>query len=321
MNIKQKRLRIFAERTSLRNNYLTENFKSDIANLAPAAIVEKYGTHVLTNITLGAKFQVGYRTQTTNSNRKEAVKAGISFSALFKIFGMNVDINYSQSEATTNFDQTVFYRTIGGDGSKGLIGELNLDNSPPKLSIANWQSTCTPTNAALIDIDQNGLIPLEELITDASKKAAVKAYINQYLIDNQINMTYEKIPIYRYYNPTVNDHLYSPGSPTTYSPPGFISEGVEFYAFDQQAPNTTPVYSYVTVSGSMDHYLALDKYNVPGYKYEGIVFYVYREKVANSIPIYGFYSGYLRNHFLTKDSAGENAQGYQHEGIYFYTPI
>lgn len=323
MNIKQKRLRIFAETATLRNSYLSANFKSDLNTLSPSSLVQKYGTHVLTNITLGAKFNMGYRTQTNNSNRKEAVKAGASFNGLFKIFGMSADINYSQSAASSNFEQTLFYRTIGGDGTKGLIGELNLDASAPKLTIANWQSTCTPANAALIDIDKDGFIPLEELITDPTKKAAVKSYINQYINDHQVQLIYETVPVYSYYSASGNDH-YSIPAPTigdlgTY----WAKEGINFYAYDHQVPGTVPIYSYRNDTVK-DHYSspgteAEVNASVKWWISEGIGFYAFNAPGENRIPIYSYINNTRSDHYLSPDP---NLAGsyWVKEGISFYAP-
>ena len=192
--IRQKRLKFNAPNDLIRANYLTAQFKSDVSSMTPQQLVAKYGTHVLTDIVLGAKLNVYYRSETSSSNKTTAVSAGMKANGLFKIFSVSADIDYSTSDVNSNYNQTLYYSTVGGDGSKGLFGEISLDNSAPKVNIGNWQSSCTRDNAALIQFgSKDALIALYDLIDDAAKKQAVQAYITQYLIDNQVKVVQEPV--------------------------------------------------------------------------------------------------------------------------------
>lgn len=189
--IRQKRLKFDAPISLIKSTYLTPVFKSDVSNLTAEQLVTKYGTHVLTDIILGAKLSVYYRSQTTIQNRALSVKAGADAKGLFGIFGVSSNISYQDSLVKSNFDQTVYYETIGGDGSKGLFGDLTLDNSAPKISIANWQSSCTRDNAAFIQLGSSAtnLILLSDLIDDPAKSTAVKNYIDQYLANKHVHLS------------------------------------------------------------------------------------------------------------------------------------
>ncbi|WP_442588095.1 MAC/perforin domain-containing protein [Pedobacter sp. AW31-3R] len=182
--IKQKSMKIFFTKDDIINNYLTNTFKSDVATLPATELIKRYGTHVLTDIELGARFDMNYQAQTNSNKREEAAAAGANIS-MGKIFSLNANVNVNRVEASSNFNQTLYYNSVGGDGTKGLIDEVNLDNSAPKLSISNWQSSCTKDNAALIKIGEDGLIPLEDLIADPVRKQQIKEAILQYYKDNQ----------------------------------------------------------------------------------------------------------------------------------------
>lgn len=184
--IKQRSMKLYSTSANLRDNYLTAKFKSDVASLSPAELVYRYGTHILTDITLGAKFDLNYQTQTTSSSRFESAKAGLALNGMFKTFGMTADISYNKNEANSNFNQTLTFNSLGGDGTKGVIGSLALDKSTITLSIADWQSTCNARNVALVKIGKDGLVPLEDLISDPAKSNEVKAYIKQYLEDHKV---------------------------------------------------------------------------------------------------------------------------------------
>lgn len=212
--IKQKNLRLYSTIANLRDNYLTDKFKSDLATLSASEIIQRYGTHVLIDISLGAKFDINYQTETNSTNRSESVKAGLVVNGMFKIFGMSAQIDTKKEEANSNFNQTLRYNSVGGDGTKSLIGNLTLDNSAITLSIANWQNSCSADNAALIKIGKDGLVPLEDLISSPEKSAEIKAYIRKYLADNEIKIIREQSSTNWYPNSTkpalsLGEKLYS----------------------------------------------------------------------------------------------------------------
>src|SRR5690606_17232762 len=99
----------------------------------------------------------------------------------------------------------------------------------------------------------NGLIIIYDFVKDPAKKAQLKAYVDQYLIDNKVYLEFNTIPIYRYYNGV--DHYYTKIA-GSYS--GYSFEGTEFHAFLYKAPNTVPIYRYWN---GKDHYYT----KTPGY--------------------------------------------------------
>lgn len=321
--IEQKRMKFFSTIENLRNNYLTATFKADISTLSPATLVQKYGTHVLSNITLGAKFDVAYRAQTNSSKRSEAATAGMAANGLLKVFGVSATIDYKEEEASTNSNQVLNYRTVGGNGSQGLVGEVVLDQSTPiKLSINQWQSTCTPDNAALIKIDTEGLIPLEDLISDQTKKAAVKSYILQYLKANEIQMTYEKVPVYLYYNTRLRDHFSTLDASI---PEKFGSDwqrsGKSFTALPSAVVGSIPIHEFYNANDG-NHLTTANRNETngfPGWRYAGISFHAYAQPVTGSIPIYIFYNPADKNHFISPDRNATNGfPNWEYRGIAFY---
>lgn len=205
--IKQRAMSLLLDPQEIANQFLTANFKNDIQNLSAQKIVEKYGTHVLTNITLGAKMEINYTTESNTREIISATDAGVKFAAA-NIFGIDINQTTNISSKSTNFNQRLRYRTFGGDGTKGLLGTINLDQSSlPVLNIQNWQSTCTRENAVLVDIGNNGLKPITDFINDSSKKAMVEQYINEYFEVNKVKITdYIKVKYGRYKISNVNSN-------------------------------------------------------------------------------------------------------------------
>jgi hypothetical protein len=182
--IQQKRVKMNAG-TALMKRYLTPSFLADLQNETPQYIVRTYGTHVLGDITLGAKLQVLYRSETSSSTREKASEAGVDVS-VGKVFSINTGFNHSETETASNFSQSLHYKTIGGDPSKSLISTIPIGSTVPKVNIADWQASSTLANAEMIDFNPEALIPLYELVDDVNKQAALKTYIEQYLRANQV---------------------------------------------------------------------------------------------------------------------------------------
>ncbi|TBO45166.1 MAC/perforin domain-containing protein [Pedobacter kyonggii] len=237
--IEQQSQQIFSSAENLKNNYLTEKFRSDIYDLSPQLFVEKYGTHILTDITLGARFDFNYESQTNNSKREEAAKAGLKYNGLLAIINVTADIETNSVESSSNFNQTVHYRSIGGDGTKGLVGDISLDNTAPKLTVATWQSSCTFENKVLIKIGENGLMPIEELISDPNKKAEIKAYIKQYIDSKKIGIT---IDPEENYNPLKEGLLLQTPNGKVFSVINGKARHIQDYG------TLTAVYNYETVT-------------------------------------------------------------------------
>ncbi|MCL7988602.1 MACPF domain-containing protein [Sphingobacterium sp. lm-10] len=317
--IYMRTLRLATTSDELRNNFLSEAFKQDVLRYSPKDLVDFYGTHVLTHIHLGAKFSLGYKTETRAHNKHQSVAAGLALNGLGKIWSVNVNYAYSSSEAKYNSEQRVNYRSIGGDGSKGLIGEILLDGkTPQKININEWQSTVNVQNAVLIEYGDNGMIPLYEFISDPTKKAQVRSYLESYINANSTKITLNKIPIYRYYFSGWMDHIYDPqANVRDYDPVWQKEDRIPFYAYNYPAPNSVPIYKYF-ITEYKSHVYFPDPYihqRAPGVLNEGIIFYAPISSVYSAVPIYKHYSSDMKNHIFEQ---GNYYQWWINEGVVFH---
>ncbi|SDP04678.1 MAC/Perforin domain-containing protein [Mucilaginibacter sp. OK268] len=326
--IKQKRLKFNAPIDLIKSTYLTSVFKSDVSSMSAQQLVTKYGTHVLTDVILGAKLNVFYRSQTSSSNKGESVRAGLDVHGLFHTFGFKSDVTHADSSVNSNYDQTMYYSTVGGDGTKGIFGQLSLDNTSPKIDIAPWQSSCTRDNAAFIQIGNAAgtLIQLSDLIDDAAKKQAVTNYITQYLAShNIITLFHETAALYRCLNSKNFDRLMTT---TTDELAGMSDWHVEsklgsIYT-DSSMPGTKPLYRYLL--DGHEHFFTTN-FNELGNGsshavLEGIKGYLNTTQVTGTIPIYRYNSTKGGAHFYTINfnelgNAGGNS-GFIYEGIIGY---
>ncbi|WP_353161586.1 MAC/perforin domain-containing protein [Myroides odoratus] len=172
------------------NNYLTLNFKEDIIRLTPEEIVQLYGTHVLMDITLGARLNISYRGMGTSSSSSNKTNAGanVKFSAS-KLFGLDTSLSGTVSSSHSNAfnNQRLTYKSTGGAPSTVLSSFIDIANmndvmSLPSIDISGWINSINANTITLMKINEDGIVPIYELIHNKEKAKLVKDYVmtNQY---------------------------------------------------------------------------------------------------------------------------------------------
>lgn len=313
LTIKQRRVRINSDATTLQN-YLMSDFVDDVNTYytSPQILVQRYGTHILLDIYTGAKMEIKFQSETINTNREEAARAGIKAGAK-DIFDLNISNSIDVARSSLNYNRKLYYATRGGSAAFGLTGTINLDqtNNQP-INFSNWQNSSNRDNAVLVDIAQYGMMFIYDLIADPVKKAAVKTYVDQYLLNNQVYLDYLAVPIYEFYNPAGRDHHY-----TTSNAPivGYIGYGEKFKAYSYQVPNTVPFYRYYSYSDK-DHYLSQSSSAPYNFVPEGIAFYAFPNQSTGTVPIYEYYSYSDKDHYYTRSTT--TPQNFSPFGVKFY---
>lgn len=167
--------------------YLTIQFKNDLNNLSSIQLVQKYGTHVLTDITLGARLQIMYKAQSLSTNKTASIEA--SLNATISLFSSEANVTYNKSLATQNKDYRIVYKGIGGDLKK-MPGSGIISVDPTTLAEINvgpWVESINPSNYRFIDSKPGTLVPIYEFIQDPIKKASVASAVDKYIRDGAIN--------------------------------------------------------------------------------------------------------------------------------------
>ncbi len=165
------------------DGYLTPSFLSDSKTLSPAELTEKYGTHVLLRINLGAKFTILYQSETAQYDRRRAAELGFSI-AIAKTFGAFSGYldHMGKQSATGNFSQKIGFKATGGDVSK-IKTIVDSKTRVTRVDYSGWIESLNTVSPELVDI-QN-IKPVYEFIEDPIKKAEVKKYFEEYLVKNE----------------------------------------------------------------------------------------------------------------------------------------
>ncbi|MDH6356057.1 hypothetical protein M2132_002415 [Dysgonomonas sp. PH5-45] len=139
--------------------YVTSTFIADLDRLSPDDFIKIYGTHVLTNITIGGTLEAMYRStimdQSDYTRKKKTVESGAS--AALKGVGINIGSTMSEEtinqlkEHNTNWRLTI---TAKGGENTGISNTYNSNGtSSITFNISSWESSVNATNSALIDVD------------------------------------------------------------------------------------------------------------------------------------------------------------------------
>jgi len=163
--------------------YVTSTFKNDIAALSAQELVAKYGTHILNDVYTGTRFEVLYRCRfasySSESNCEQLFYNRMKqyMGGVFGIYDSTIGSNTALSQTS----EQLIYNS--GGSSKKLCGVINAsDYNPDSIRVDVGQIFNSKNlKTQFISIGTDGILPLYELISDATKKQEVKTYIEKYM--------------------------------------------------------------------------------------------------------------------------------------------
>lgn len=309
------------------SNYVTDKFLVDLKNFTPDQFVENYGTHVLTDITIGGHLKVMYRSaiekETDYTRKKDIVKVGLN--ATLKSIGLHLDVDKEVEVKETlekeNKERTLYIKYKAGDG---VDVAYDLEEGTPKVvNKYAWEKSVTEQNAGLVVINWKKCYPIYDFIKDPVKKAQIKAAVERYVAKKQLEVM-DIVPLYRYYNSSRTHHFYTTNwSELGEGKYGLAYEWIEGYVHPKQLVGTTPLYRYYN-NNRVDHVyttnwseLGTGKF---GYQFDAVEGYVYRDQVTGSVPLYRYYHPQKIKHVYTTiwQELGAGKYGYIFEKIEGY---
>ncbi|MBO6263689.1 MAG: InlB B-repeat-containing protein [Clostridia bacterium] len=149
---------------------LTEAFKRDLLNLDIGTLFNRYGTHVITSVIMGGRFDLSYTMLSDAVIDTASLSASLDTS--FKAWGVDTSVDVSTNiEATAKENNT----TINVEASCFGGDKIQMNNEKAILSnYQKWLSTIDE-NPSLVGIrDINSLIPIWELLGDSAEERARK---------------------------------------------------------------------------------------------------------------------------------------------------
>lgn len=323
-----KRLRFTGDATiELLNQYLTPEFLNNINTYSAEELVQRYGTHVMLDISLGGSLRFNYsgfiESETDVTKKASTLKAGLGLPIL-KAFSININGSKTKEEMTKSFNETrnkdASVKFYGGTNSGRSVTFDQLGNTSETMNLASWEQSITDKNAALIDVGK--AVYLYNFIADPTKRAQVKAAIEQHIANSQVQELGEA-PVHAYYHRGMNVWRYefSRTNIAYLNDGNWEYKGDTFYAMKTQVPGSVPIYESYAPSTS-DCTWSQDRQTNPYWQPGGVKFYAFPSAQPGAIPIYRYYYHYSgRSHFLGTSPARPAPQdGWTVDGIVFYTP-
>lgn len=295
------------DEVSFLSNYLSESFITDMERLSPDRLVERYGTHVLTDFIIGGRYKLMYRSVITHTkdatHKKTTVASGLK-AALFGI-GFSLDISRTvQTDETLvvdNQNKELYVMFYGGNGTS-LKYDLEK-GMPTGVDVQSWENSVNLSNSCLNEIIWKETYPIYDFILDLDKKEEVKQAVIRYMLKSKLNIL-ELLPLKTYYHPGFGS---SPNHDTTSYPYDEVREGdwtysrLEGYILKNKLPETIPLYQYYFSDG-FDHYTTIEsdihlKYK--GWTQHGIMGYVYKKPMDGTSILYEYYNSEANDHYTS----------------------
>ena len=154
---------------------LSEEFKKDLYDpaISPARLFEKYGTHLLTSVTMGGNISMYYTMYSLDESTKDEhfneISTSLKQSADIVYSGINIGgssensfentFNYLSIAQKHNIQVEKLITTAGGSGDFGITTEASLFKN-----YADWQKSLDSYPVVIGIKDSNSLYPIWDLI-------------------------------------------------------------------------------------------------------------------------------------------------------------
>ncbi|MBS7567077.1 hypothetical protein KHS38_21915 [Mucilaginibacter sp. Bleaf8] len=326
--VQVKRLR-FTEDASidLLYKYLTPEFLDNVRTKSAEELVQRYGTHIMLDISIGGRLRFNYsgfiENESNTTKKTSTLKAGLGI-PIFKALNVNITGSLTKEEmtklATETRNKEYTVKFYGGTNSGRSVAFDHNGNTSETLNIASWEQSVNASNAALIDVGK--AVYLYNFIADPVKKAQVKAAVEKHIADSQIKELGEA-PVHVFYNQRANVWRYefNPENLSYLHDGNWVDKGVYFYAMKEQVPGSVPIYEYYAPTTS-DCTWGQGRETNSYWQGGGIKFYAFPTAQPGATPVYRYYhhaSG--RSHFLGTDpSRPTPPDQWTVEGVCFYAP-
>lgn len=285
------------ETPQLMSRYVTSKFITDLETLSADAFVEAYGTHVLTDITLGGFLKVLYKSTSTDqtdvTKRTNVVKAG--FKAILGSIGLGADVDKTvitnETLTSQNINKQLFISYKAGEGVDVSFNE-NKDATYPQINKATWERSVNVGNAGLVDVNWLKTFPIYDFIpvSHSYKKQQIIDAVYRYIDRNKLQPL-ELVPVYQWYNK--NKYMYAYGTNSTQGHGAeYVNQGVAFWVPKDANANTVPIYQWYN-PGNYIYGYSMSTTPVHGGQFvnQGRAFFAFNHDYTNAgvVPIYQWY--------------------------------
>ena len=159
--------------------FFTDEFLSDLKNLSGKDLLEKYGTHVMTDILLGGNFSAFYTGKYTSTESTQLLD--FKASSNFLMSSITANVHYDNKLFNSFKNVNIYIKTQGGSQVITSIISQNANGDLDNVTFdyASWMNSVTTETESLIGIGNpdTKFYLLSEFIDDLSKKKEIELAI------------------------------------------------------------------------------------------------------------------------------------------------
>ena len=156
--------------------FFTDIFLSDLKSLSGQELIDKYGTHVMTDILLGGKFSAFYtgKYSSTEETQLQEFKA----SSNFLMSSITANVHYDSNLFNSFKNVNIYIKTQGGSQTVTSIISQDPNGKLDNVSFdyASWMNSVTSETESLIGIGNpdTRIYLLSEFIDDIAKRKDIE---------------------------------------------------------------------------------------------------------------------------------------------------
>ncbi|WP_217931970.1 MAC/perforin domain-containing protein [Bacteroides caecimuris] len=156
--------------------FFTDVFLSDLKSLSGKELVEKYGTHVMTDILLGGKFSAFYTGKYTSTSATQVQE--FKASSNFLMSSITANSHYDSNLFNSFNNVNIYIKTQGGSQTVTSIISQDPNGKLDNVSFdyVSWINSVTPETESLIGIGNpdTQIYLLSEFIDDITKRKNIE---------------------------------------------------------------------------------------------------------------------------------------------------
>lgn len=177
----QYRLRLTNVEESQLKAMVNPQFKTDLETMDPAKLFDKYGTHYLAEVVMGARCDYNARTEKTEETLKIKTKIEACGKKKFGSIGAKCDASVDTDHEMETYENhtTVQIRAQGGHLQK--IDAIRTAND-----YSSWLDSINAGNYSMCSFTQDSLRPIWELCADKGRREVLAAAFDVYAAGKQL---------------------------------------------------------------------------------------------------------------------------------------
>ena len=311
------------ETASIMSNYVTSSFLTDLETLEPDAFVAMYGTHVLTDITMGGVLRLVYKAvskdQSSTSVRTNIVRTGLKSTLKSLRLGFDNTLSLDESLTSNNYDAELYIRYKGGEGTDVSVF-VEKNTALPVINKATWEKSINVNNAQLVDVNWDKTYPIYDFIPLSHSHAVekIKAAVERYIEKGKLEEL-ELTPVFQWYLPKNGVYAYGTNCTNVHGS-DFVNHGIAFWTAKKSDKNTIPVYQwYLPKTGKYAYGLTDIAVHGVGFVNHGQAFLGYQSNDLNSelVDVYQWYLPSTGTYAYGINDVEGHGKGYINHGVAF----